>query len=81
MRKRAADPRTLTEWQDAVNGASFFLLVDSARQYGLVTGGPKINADRCDEILRRGAQRAIRPLPFEELVKIYGPEVFAEASA
>lgn len=65
------DPRTPAEWQDAVNIAEFFLLIDSARQYGLITGGPKTDVDRCVEILREGERRGIHPLPFEELAKLY----------
>ncbi len=73
-RKATADPSTPAEWQEAANGASFFLLVDSAKQYGLLTGGPQINAERCDDILRRAKAIGIQPLPFDELLKIYGPE-------
>lgn len=55
------DPQTDAEWQEAANWASFLLLLDSARQYGLVTGGPAIRADRCAEILQRAAARGIHP--------------------
>jgi len=74
-------PRTPAQWQQAVNGAEFFLLVESARQYGLIEGGPGVNADRCAEILRRGAARGIRPLPFDELAKLYLPALMSQDAA
>jgi hypothetical protein len=55
------NPRTRSEWQNAVNWAELYLLVDSAKQYGLVTGGPEINTGRCDEILKRGRRRGFIP--------------------
>jgi len=36
--------------------------LDSARQYGLVSGGPKVIVERCEDILRRGAKRRIKPI-------------------
>jgi len=57
------DPETPEQWQDAVDAANACLAPDSARQYGLVEGGPKIDVDRCDEILRRGALLGYRPSP------------------
>jgi hypothetical protein len=38
------------------------LLLDSARLYGLVTGGPHVNVARCDVILARGKQRGVVPV-------------------
>jgi hypothetical protein len=52
---------TDAEWQEAVDAAEFMLLLDSSRQYGLVTGGPKVNIERCEEILREGKQRGFEP--------------------
>lgn len=49
------DPESPAEWQDAVEWAETGLLQESAIAYGLVTGGPTVNADRCVEILKRGA--------------------------
>lgn len=57
------DPRTRAEWQEAVDAAHGALCFDSARQYGLVTGGPEIHVARCEEILRRGAGMGVRPGP------------------
>jgi hypothetical protein len=69
------DPKTAGEWQEAVNGAEFFLLLDSCRQYGLIEGGPAVNADRCSAILERGRRRGIYPLSHEKLMEIYLPSL------
>jgi hypothetical protein len=58
-----ADPQTAEEWQFVVDAAHVMLLIDSARQYGLVAGGPKVNVERCMELLRYGALRGYRPSP------------------
>jgi glycine/serine hydroxymethyltransferase len=55
------DPKTRKEWQEAVNAADFLLTLDSARQYGLVTGGPHIDAARCCDIVKRGAKLGVVP--------------------
>jgi DNA-binding XRE family transcriptional regulator len=59
------DPRTPAEWQAAVDVADYVLLLDSAIQYGLIAvvgGGPGgVDADRCQDILHRGAQQGIFP--------------------
>jgi len=55
------NPRTREQWREAVNTAHFLLLLDSARQYGLVTGGPEIDVERCEEILTLGKARGIEP--------------------
>lgn len=57
------DPQTPDEWQAAVDGADFLLFIDSAQQYGLITGGEGVNVDRCVEILERGADQGIFPSP------------------
>lgn len=72
------DPTTPEEWQMAVNGAEFWLMVDSAIQYGLMqmTGedgkpleGSGVNVDRCLELIDRGKALGIVPDP-EMLAKI-----------
>jgi hypothetical protein len=65
-------PQTPAEWQEAVNQAHFWLLVDSARQYGLITGGPEVNLNRCEEILEKGKAQGIEPDPagVEEIIKV-----------
>lgn len=55
------DPTTPDEWQEAVNLAEAMLLLDSARQYGLVTGGPEVLVDRCVQVMAAGAARGYRP--------------------
>jgi len=60
MARRKREPETLAECQEAVDAAAFGLLVDAAEQYGLVIG-PKYNIERCEEILRKGRERGIRP--------------------
>jgi hypothetical protein len=55
------DPETPAEWQDAVNAAEACLLIDSARQYGLITGGPGVDVDRCVQIVDRGRAQQIVP--------------------
>lgn len=55
------DPASDAEWQEAVDAAEFLLQLDSARQYGLLTGGPEIDFDRCVDLVRRGAARGIFP--------------------
>jgi len=55
------EPRTPAEWQEAVDLAEGFLLIESARSYGLITGGPKVDVARCEEILVAGRRRGVRP--------------------
>lgn len=57
------NPGTPAEWQLAVDSAEACLLLDSARQYGLIEGGPGVNVDRCVEILEHGRARGIVPTP------------------
>ncbi len=61
----AEDPQTPEEWQAAADGADFLLLLDSARQYGLIEGGPEANVGRCVEILERAADQGIFPTPLD----------------
>lgn len=60
------NPRTPQEWQEAVDAADILLGLEAARLYGLVTGGPVIDVERCDEILRRGRLRGYVPTPRED---------------
>lgn len=61
------DPRTKAEWQEAADGAQLAFLIDSARQYGLIEGGPTFDLDRCDWILREAKRRGITPTPVERM--------------
>lgn len=55
------NPKTKQEWQAAANAARELLLIDAARQYGLIEGGPIPDVDRCEEILRLAKERGIEP--------------------
>lgn len=57
------NPRTPAEWQEAVDAAEGALALESARMYKIVDGGPTVNVDRCEQILRQGARRGVRPAP------------------
>ena len=46
---------------EAVDAAHFLQMLDSARQYGLVKGGPNADLERCQEILERGRAQGITP--------------------
>lgn len=54
-------PQNPREWQDAVDAAHGALALDSARQYGLVTGGPTVNVPRCAMILDQGRKMGVIP--------------------
>ena len=60
---KSADPKTPAEWQEAVDCAHAAMTLHAARLYGLVTGGPDVNVDRCAEILRRAREFKIVPRP------------------
>ena len=57
----AKDPQTPQEWQQAVDAAEAWIVFDSAKEYGLITGGPKIDVARCKELLARGKRLGIYP--------------------
>lgn len=57
------NPTTPEEWQLAVDAAQALLCLDSARQYGLVKGGPAVDAERCEEIINAGQAQGIAPRP------------------
>ncbi len=59
--KTKRNPKNLREWQEAADAAELFLQIDSARSYGLITGGPVVDVDRCEELLKLAARRKIRP--------------------
>lgn len=50
-------------WQGLVDSAYALLMINSCRQYGLVTGGPECNAERCRKILEEGRARGFSPRP------------------
>jgi hypothetical protein len=62
------DPNTPEEWQQAVDAAKFLRAFHDAKLFGLVTG-PKINVDRCDDLLRRGRDRKVFPADLDVLCR------------
>ena len=64
------EPETPEQWQEAVNLAEFYLLLDSARQYGLLEGGPSLDIERCEELLQRGKQQGFQPQSAGELAAL-----------
>lgn len=54
------EPQSDAEWQEAADAAHFMLLLDSAIQYGLVTG-PRANVERCESILEQAKKRGVMP--------------------
>lgn len=54
---------TAEEWQDVVNAAAGALALHSARAYGLVKGGPKVDAERAQQLLLLGKQAGYVPAP------------------
>lgn len=61
------EPRTDEEWKEAADIANVALLIDSARQYGLITGAPPVNVARCEEIISRAKRRGITLTAVEDL--------------
>lgn len=57
------EPTTIGEWQVAVDAADACLTLNSARRYGLIAGGPEVNVARCSEILDRGVEMGVFPIP------------------
>jgi hypothetical protein len=55
------DPVGAEQWQLAVDAAHAALVLESARLYGLVTGGPQVDVERCEDILTRGAAGGFTP--------------------
>lgn len=56
-RARGQDPKTPEEWQEAAALAHCMLLIDAARQYGLVTGGPVVDV----KVLSRAKWQSLLP--------------------
>ena len=62
-KRKIRNPKTKAEWQAAADCAEFLLAADSCKQYGLITGGPAVNVDRCLEILEKAKAMGIVPAP------------------
>jgi hypothetical protein len=61
--RKFPNPSTPEAWQNTVDAAEACLAIDSCRQYGLITGGPTINVERCMWILQKGKRRGYTPAP------------------
>ncbi len=55
------NPQTPEEWQNAVDAADALLHIHSAVCYGLVTGAPTINVERCEQLLENARRRGVTP--------------------
>lgn len=55
------DPQTPDQWQLAVDLADWYLHVDAARAYGLITTAVQIDVERCHQLVERGAALGITP--------------------
>ncbi len=56
-----AEPQTPEEWQNAVDAADALLHIQSAEAYGLITGAPTVNVERCEELLEVARRRGVTP--------------------
>jgi hypothetical protein len=56
-----AEPQTPEEWQTAVDAADALLHIQSAEAYGLITGAPTVNVERCEELLEAARRRGVTP--------------------
>lgn len=59
-----SDPETPDEWQEAVDAADRLMTINSAMHYGLLRAAVEpdtIDADRCADLVHRGAQQGIYP--------------------
>jgi hypothetical protein len=59
MTESIREPQTPAEWNEAAALAEVMLDIDAARRYGLITGGPKINVERCRAIIRDARAQGI----------------------
>lgn len=58
--KKPKDPRSNKELRQAALLAEAWLLVASARAYGLIEGGPTINNLRCYQLIEMAESKGIR---------------------
>lgn len=65
----AQNPRSSSEWQEAVDSATVMLLIDSAVLYGLIETDMTIDVRRCEELLDEGRRRGYEPRPTDELIR------------
>jgi hypothetical protein len=53
--------QTPAEWQAAVDTSRALLVLASGRDYGVMTGGRKLDAERCIQMLELGRARGFEP--------------------
>ena len=56
-----AEPQTPEEWQNAIDAADALLHIQSAEAYGLITGAPHVNIERCEQLLEAARRRGVTP--------------------
>ena len=64
------NPQTPAEWQEAVDAAAACRALHDCKLYGLLEGGPSIDAARCDELLDEGKSRGVVPSQSAEVLAI-----------
>lgn len=72
--RKGTNPKNNREWQEAADHAEVMLLIQSARAYGLIAGGPEVNVDRCEELIKLARRRGI--VPAKDCVEQYFAEYF-----
>ena len=60
MIRTVADPETPDQWRHVATMAAALLRIDACRQYGLITGGPIVNVNRCEALIAGARKRGIR---------------------
>jgi hypothetical protein len=65
----------MTDLKTLALGASVYLAIDAARRYGLVTGGPDVDVERCEELIAR-AEAAGLTATREEIDAATGQALF-----
>ena len=55
------EPSTDAEWQLCVDACTGLRMIEDAKLYGLLEGGPEINMERIDYFLERAAEKGIQP--------------------
>lgn len=59
--RKPVDPQMPEEWQEAVDAADALLHIHSAEAYGLITGAPTVNVERCEQLLEAARRRGVTP--------------------
>lgn len=53
--------------------AEFYLLLESCRLYGLITGGPVVRSRRCVYVLEKAKARGVVPASHDTIIARYLP--------